>query len=178
MARIKPYRGESINRLRSLVRLSQKPALPIGVNLAFGALSEGISEEHNTSVMTTATDVNNKSTEKKLIYKRLDVYCLNWLPPGELLPYANIKFPTTTHAILSIINEALGINLKTSEVVNEPIPSIPPNGIQLKIAAGSYAWIEGEALFIYTPNAPAKAARSLDRRIPVSLEGRIRVLKS
>ena len=121
--------------------------------------------------------LNNKKHKKDLTYKRLEINCLNWLPAGELLPYADIKFPTTTHAILSIINEALGVNLKPEEVVNETISAIPVNGLKVVIAPGSYAWIDKEALFIYTPNAPSRAARNLDRRVATDKKGRIRVMK-
>lgn len=178
MSRIKPYRGLSHKRLAALVRLSQHPKVPVEVVLSFGPVTEDVSvANYNSKVLVTATDHNGKLTDKEVLYRRLNLEKLKDLPAGELVPYADIQFPTTTHTIIEIINQALGINLSKEEIVDEPIESIPVNGLTVKVKPGSYAWFEGEHFFHYVPNAPQLATRALDLRIPRDSRKRIRVLE-
>lgn len=179
MSRIKPYRGLSHKRLAALVRRSQHPNVPVEVVLSFSPVTEDTSvENYNSSVVVSASDHNGKLTDKEVLYRRLNLEKLKELPAGELVPYADIQFPTTTHTIIEIINQALGINLSKQEIVDEPIESLPVNGLTVKVQPGSYAWLEGEHFFHYVPNAPQLATRAVDLRIPRDNKKRIRVLEA
>ena len=92
------------------------------------------------------------------------------------MPFNPITFPTTMHAILPQLNEALGLNLVASEVSNVALPDIPVNGITITITT-SLAWLPGEYFFKYVPGATRPAARGVTGAIPTDELRRIRVLE-
>lgn len=178
MARIKPYRGKSKDRLNAMIRATTVPAIPRDISLQ---ISDEIKQEKkdntNSAVDVQAVMQHSISEPITLRYRRLNVGHLKYLPNGELLPYENIVFPTTVHQILPIINEALGINLHWSEVINDIIESIPPNGLTIRVNENSHAWLPGAHLFGFAPGADGAAARAVDKRIPTDERRRIRVLE-
>lgn len=176
MSRIQPYKGISSQRLDALIRASQIKSLTQSVTLKFGAVQKSLAAK-NTKVMVTASDLGGSYPAVEVKYVRLNLDVLHILPFGELLPFDNIVFPTTTHAILNTINKAIGLNLAPNEVLDKPITMLPTNSVSLTMLAGSYAWLPGEHEFIYAPDAPERAARAQDLRIPRDERRRIRVLE-
>jgi hypothetical protein len=127
MSRIKLYRGLNHKRLAALVRRSQHPKVPVEVVLSFGPVTEDVSvANYNSKVLVTATDHNGKLTDKEVLYRRLNLEKLKDLPAGELVPYADIQFPTTTHTIP-------GKNVAFMEY-DYKWHGIPPNADQAKEA--------------------------------------------
>lgn len=179
MPRIKPYSGTSSDRLSALIRKAQIPPLPTSVSFSFGTPSVGTKPVPNPTVVSAVASVNGRQEDPVPVdYNRLSGEALHRLPPGELVPYNPITFPTTIHAILPQINEALGINLIAAEVVNTDLPSIPVNGITITIKPTSLAWVPGDYLFAYAPNSIRAAARGASLGIPTDERRRIRVLET
>lgn len=178
MERIKPYRGNSLQRLAVLIRTAQTPSIPSNVELFIGPTQDTGDQFRNTEVMVSHAFHTGVTPEKRVTYQRLELEGLKDLPFGELIPFENITFPTTTHAILDKINKALGINLTADEVVDESIEELPVNGVTLKIKPGSYAWLPGEHKFGFAPKSPTPAARGNDLRIPTDENGRLRILET
>lgn len=179
MPRIKPYQGTSKERLSQLIRDAQQPTLPQTVSFDF---EQPVADTDpnvigSTSVMATAKTGNRVDPAVNVNYKRLSAEVLWDLPPGELIPFDPMIFPTTTHAILPAINQALGLNLLPEEVVNTPLYSIPENGITITITENSLAWRAGSYLFTYAPNADTQAGRGESGAIPTDERRRIRVLE-
>lgn len=178
MARIKPYRGKSKERLNALIRGSTVPSIPQDITLLIDDVVRKQQEENtNTEVDVRAVMLHGTSEPITLKYRRLNIGHLKHLPTGELVPFENISFPTTVHAILPIINEALGVNLQWQEVINDRIDSIPPNGLTIRVNEASHAWLQGSHLFGFAPGADGCAARGVDNRIPTDERKRIRVLE-
>ena len=178
MARIKPYRGKSKERLNAMIRATTVPAIPKDITLL---ISDTVEQEQgqntNSKVDVRAVMSHGVSAPITLKYRRLNIGMLKRLPNGELLPYKDIAFPTTVHQILPIINEALGVDLHWSEVINDRVDSIPANGLTIRINENSHAWRAGTHLFGYAPGADGQAARGQDLRIPTDERKRIRVLE-
>ena len=180
MPRIKPYGGTSKERLSHLIRKAQRPALSSTVSFDFDNPVKDIASPVNgaTKVVTKAKAGNRIDRSVNIGYKRLSAEVLLDLPPGELLPFDPMQFPTTLHAILPQINQALGLDLVTDEVVNIPLLTIPENGITITITENSLAWKPGDYLFTYAPHADKPASRGVNGAIPTDERRRIRVLES
>ncbi|BAW19128.1 hypothetical protein [Ralstonia phage RP31] len=179
MSRIKPYAGTSQARLSQLIRSAQQPVLPSAVNFNFGAPELGSAPvEGSTTVQAEAYTTTRQDEPLAINYKRLSFDALKRLPPGELVPFDPITFPTTVHAILPQINAGLGLDLVTSEVEDTPLDTLPINGITVTITDTSLAWLPGDYFFPYTPNAPLPAARGENGQIPTDQNLRIRVLEN
>lgn len=180
MPRIKPYSGTSKERLSHLIRKAQRPALSSTVSFDFkNPVADVASPVHGaTKVMTKAKAGNRVDKAVNINYKRLSAEVLLDLPPGELLPFDPMMFPTTMHAILPQINQALGLDLITDEVVNTSLLAIPENGLTITITENSLAWKSGDYLFTYAPYADKQAGRGVNGAIPTDERRRIRVLES
>lgn len=178
MSRIKPYQGTSQERLSQLIRDAQQPALASTVSFTFDEPVAVVDSPIGaTNIMTTAKAGSRIDPPVNIRYKRLSAEVLWDLPPGELLPFDPVIFPTTVHSILPIINQALGINLIPEEVVNTTIMTIPENGITITITEKSLAWKAGDYLFTYAPNADKQAGRGVSGAIPTDERRRIRILE-
>lgn len=178
MPRIKPYSGASASRLSTLIRKAQNPPLPEAVTFTFGAPAVGTVPVAGATVVDVTASVNGRQEDPVAVdYKRLSGDALHRLPPGELVPFNPITFPTTMHAILPQINEGLGLNLTTDEVLNVDLPNIPVNGITLTIRPASLAWLPGEYFYRYAPNSVRASARGAGLGIPTDERRRIRVLE-
>ena len=180
MPRIKPYGGTSKERLSHLIRKAQRPALSSTVSFDFDNPVEDTASHviGATKVVTKAKTGHRIDKAVNVGYKRLSAEVLLDLPPGELLPFDPMQFPTTMHAILPQINQALGLDLVTDEVVNTPLLSIPENGLTITITENSLAWRPGDYLFTYAPNADKQAGRGVNGAIPTDERRRIRVLET
>lgn len=178
MSRIKPYQGTSANRLSQLIRNAQMPVLPGNVAFTFGAPKPGTKPVPGaTEVVVAATTGKRQDAPVTVNYKRLSVAVLNRLPPGELVPFDPMIFPTTMHAVLPQINAGLGLDLTPEEVEDAELPSIPINGITITINESSLAWLPGDYFFLYAPAADQPAGRGENGAIPTDERRRIRVLE-
>lgn len=179
MSRIKPYQGTSKERLSQLVRDAQRPPLASTVSFDFNQpIADTDSEVIGATIVeTTAKTSKRTDPPVNVNYKRLSAEVLLDLPPGELLPFDPLLFPTTVHAILPVINQALGLNLLPEEVVNTSLLTIPENGITITITENSLAWRAGSYLFTYAPHADKQAGRGVNNAIPTDERRRIRVLE-
>lgn len=120
MARIKPYGGTSLARLSELIRVSQQPILPENVKYSFSDLMGGMDHSEGDTVVTVVASIGTRVDDPVVVhYRRLDIGILAQLPDGFVLPVPVVEVPFTTHAILPQINEALGLELTTDEVLNE-----------------------------------------------------------
>lgn len=178
MSRIKPYQGTSHARLSQLIRSAQNPPLPGGVSFNFGTPETGARPVPGSTKISVAAQVRARiDPQTTVYYKRLGLDVLNKLPVGEIVPFDPIVFPTTMHAILPQINAGLGLDLSTEEVDDVLMPSIPVNGLTIKINANSLAWIAGDYFFPYAPHADQPAGRGVTGAIPTDERRRIRVLE-
>lgn len=176
MPRIKPYQGTSYERLSTLIRNAQKPALPKSVTFVFESLVGEVDSEV-TSIVAVAKVNKRVDPAETLQYTRLSLGVLFHLPVGELLPFGQMSFPTTVHAILPLINEALGLNLIPEELEDTELPTIPVNGLPLTVTSVSLAWLPGTYLFAYPPGADQPVARSEQGAIPTDERRRMRLLE-
>lgn len=178
MTRIKPYLGTSNERLGNLIRRAQQPVMSSQVSFTYGTpLHVEGGEEGRTEVEVVAKYNRRTDAPTMVTYNRLSIDALNRLPAGELVPFDPMSFPTTTHGILPQINEAMGLSLVPDEVVDAPIPVIPPNGINLTITNQSLAWIPDDYLIYYAPHSIQPAGRGVNGAIPTDENNRIRVLE-
>lgn len=178
MTRIKPYQGTSHTRLSQLIRSSQVPPLPSSTTFTFGPVREGTQPVPGATEIDVAAHAGTRHDAAVTVnYKRLSAEALKRLPAGEIVPFDPMTFPTTMHAILPQINNALGLNLVANEVLDVALPSIPENGITITITASSLAWLAGEYLFPYAPNADRPAGRGAGGAIPTDEQRRIRLLE-
>jgi hypothetical protein len=178
MSRIKPYQGTSANRLSQLIRNAQTPVLPGKVAFTFGVPQPGTKPVPGaTEVVVEASAGKRHDAPVTVNYKRLSVAVLNKLPPGELVPFDPMIFPTTMHGVLPQLNAGLGLDLVADEVEDVELPSIPINGITITIKDNSLAWLPGDYFFLYAPAADQPAGRGENGQIPTDERRRIRVLE-
>lgn len=179
MPRILPYKGTSHARLSQLIRDGQNPVLPSNVNFEFGQPSQGPHTENpgSTTIATVAYAPQRRDPSIDIDFFRLAGDAPKRLPPGELIPFDPILFPTSVHAILPQINQALGLDLVDSEVEDTALPTLPVNGLTIKILPGSLAWLPGEYMYGYAPNSIQPARVAEGGALPVDERRRIRVLE-
>lgn len=179
MPRIKPYQGTSHDRLSQLIRNAQQPPLPLEVSFIHGDPRRGpYPGVGSTTLDTRAVTAIHTDIPVAVNYDRLSVEALQRLPAGELLPFDMISFPTWMHDILPKINEAIGLNLSTDEVLDVELLEIPDNGFTITITEASVAWLPGEYLLTYAPNSILSAGRGVNGAIPTDEKHRIRILEN
>lgn len=178
MSRIKPYQGTSEFRLSQLIRNAQKPPLPGSTTFKFGLPAVGTAPVPGaTAIAVDAYAGKRHDPAVTVNYKRLSAEVLKKLPPGELVPFDPMIFPTTMHAILSQVNAGLGLNLVPEEVADTDLPTIPVNGLTLTINDTSVAWLAGDYFFEYAPGSIQPAGRGVSGAIPTDERMRLRVLE-
>ncbi len=145
MGRLKPYSGTSLNRLVLEINRSNELHLVHGVDFLLSqpmAISKN--NGHNTKVTFIPLVFNQGFKEQDISYRRLDIAVLDNLPSGTVKPVLIDTLPTSTHAILDSINEALGLDLVKEEVADNhyPPPEVLSTNYALTINENvSYSWI-------------------------------------
>lgn len=139
--RITPYSGTSLQRLIELLNRENAVSYVHGTDFTIGLpLGYTDSEGRNTRVLLTVKKPG-KLTPQEVFYRRLNISVLNKLPAGYIKNVYVPKLPFTIHEILPNINEALGLDLTTSEVVNTSY-SVRQSKYKLTIReTASLAWI-------------------------------------
>ena len=176
MARTKPYQGTSHDRLTALINADNGASLHEGTNFTIGTptVSSGPAGR-NTAI--TFTPVNFHIYQPQTLrYKRLSLAVLSSLAVGEILPVTITAIPFTTHSILSVINEALGLNLTTDEVLNEQFTTVEQTyRIKIKDNVSSLAWIDSEFSYV----AQHEFSRLLEDGTPRLMEdGSLRLMET
>lgn len=173
MPTIKPYAGESHDRLTALINLDNQTNLVEGIDFNFGPVSEFAGNgNRNSRVTIVPTDAN--ILPATISYRRLSATVLNNLPAGEIAPVILNSFNFDTYSILANINSSLGLDLTSSEVdntiFNEARLQYP-----LNIVSGSLAWIPStynykvdSPLFIHAEN---NTILTTQNGFPFELEG-------
>lgn len=172
--RVKPYKGESLARLIKLITDAQPFPLPQQVKLELG-IPEAEGDEGVTGVDAIAViSQDNTQPAVRLQYIRLSLDVLKNLPEGEILSFNDVVFPTSTHKILDIINDRLGLDLLATEVEDIDLPT-RPDEMPVRILEGNYAWIPGLHHFPLL-SIPSTARITMTRDLRITQDGRIRII--
>lgn len=168
MANIHPYAGKSVQRLTQMLNEDGGTSYVHGTDLTFGASSAYTdSQGRNTRTVVHPADHVTFPKDEYVRYIRLDLAVLG-LIPGNVYPVVQVDaLPLTIHSILDKINEALGLDLEPSEVVNEEHRSIQSE-YPLKIA-DSIAWLPG-TVFNFKVDAGLSGVMLLEDGTPMLLE--------
>lgn len=176
MARLKPYAGTSHARLTALLNAGNNLSLQENVDFTFGTPTV-ISGPNgrNTSVVFNPVNYQIYDTQT-LRYRRLNLSALAQLGSEEILPVTIQTIPFTTHGILSVINEALGLNLIASEVLDETFNTVQTTyRVRIRDNSSSLAWVASE--FYYTANH--QLARLMEDGSPRLMEdGTVRTMET
>lgn len=151
MPRRLPYAGTSVQRLVNLINTDNNTKLTLDVDFTLGQPTPSFTDSYNTRVTFTPVN-NNLFRQQSINYRRLSLSVINDLPASERLPII-LELPTTIHESLSVINNALGINLTTAEVLDGPIvTSNTQYTLRIRDSFSSYAWLQSELVFTVNPD--------------------------
>lgn len=167
MARVKPYRGNSVARVAALINQTNLTNLNNGIDYTLGSpvVSPG-PNGRNTSVVFTPTNFQVYQPQT-IRYKRLSLAVLGNLSAEEIQTVAITQVPFTIVSILPAINEALGLDLQASEVYNEQFTTVNPTyRLKIRDNNSSLAWVDSEFYF----TASHQRARLLEDGTPRLLE--------
>lgn len=141
MPTIKPYSGNSRDRLVKLINDDNGTNYQYGVEYTFGTPSPATGTGgRNTKIRLIPTD-STQYGQQDISYWRLPLSVLDQLPAGEIDKVKIDALPFKIHDVLDRINEALGIDLAPEEVLNTEY-TLPQEKYQLRIASASssLAW--------------------------------------
>jgi hypothetical protein len=148
MANTTPYAGASDQRLADLINQDNQTALQLGVDFTFGPpFPYTDTQGRNTQITLFPVPGKMWPGPVTVHYTRMPLTVLNDLPPGYVSPVTIPLMPFTLYDIMDQINEALGLNLSTDEVVNvlyqneQPFYRLPIKN------SSSLAWIDSDYEF-------------------------------
>lgn len=148
MARTKPYSGRSLDRLVSLINLNNGLNLNYNTDFTLTNLTSVVGTNGRNTQLTFTPRQFQFYNNQNIQYKRLSLAVLNTLPAEEIQKVVIQRVPFFTHEVLPEINEALGLNLDPSEVLNELHTSIVDSyRIKIRDNSASFAWLESEFYF-------------------------------
>lgn len=141
MADMRPYGGSSLARLAKMINDDNATQLIPGVDYTLGPpLAYTDTEGRNTQVVLTPLVATATKVAQNVHFWRLDLAVLGELPPGYIQPVVIDTVPFTIHQILPQLNQALGLDLTESEVVNTQY-TVPQAAYTLQIRnENSLAW--------------------------------------
>lgn len=117
MAKVRPYKGQSPQRLIAMINQKNGSNLQLGIDLTFGPPVSWVDEENrNTKISAIPTEQSIYSKPQDVFYWRLNLQVLGNLPEGVVEKVVIPGFPFSVHQILPAINEALGLDLREEEV--------------------------------------------------------------
>lgn len=142
----KPYGGTSRQRLTDLINSANGSDLIEGIDFEYGDIEPYLDQEGlNTKVTLKSLKLGKNDTD--IHYARLGIDVLGHLPEDFIRSVWIDEFPFGIHAVLDRINEALGLDLVSEEVVDLRFDDLQ-EAYPLRIVPGkSYAWTESEYLF-------------------------------
>lgn len=149
----KPYLGLSSVRLTTLINKSNPDQAPLrlGTDFQFGSPHPTTESGYNTRVRLQ--NLNPEGSDQDIFYNRLGLDVLADLPEGFVSKVAIGSYDFTIHGAINAINAALGLNLKTDEVVDHHFTT-PQAKYPLTIGnRGSLAWLDDTTYFfeLYSP---------------------------
>lgn len=148
MARIKPYSGRSLDRLVALINLNNGLNLTYNTDFTLNNLSSIVGTNGRNSQLVFTPKLFQFYNNQNIQYRRLSLAVLNTLPAEEIQTVVIQRVPFFTHEILPEINEALGLNLDPSEVLNElHTTMVDSYRIKIKDNVSSLAWLDSEFIF-------------------------------
>lgn len=141
MADMRPYGGTSLARLAKMINDDNATNLIPGVDYTLGPpLAYTDTEGRNTQVLLTPLVETDVKVPQNVHFWRLDLAVLGELPSGYVQPVVIDTVPFTIHQILPQLNQALGLDLEASEVVNTRY-TVPQAAYALQIRnESSLAW--------------------------------------
>lgn len=117
MAKIRPYKGTSPQRLVALINQENGSDLQLGIDLSFGPPAPWVDEQaRNTKISAIPSPTSIYKKPQDVFYWRLNLRVLDNLPDGVVEKVVIPGFPFSIHSILPAINAALGLDLRPEEV--------------------------------------------------------------
>lgn len=146
LEKFKPYGGTSKQRLTDLINSANGTSLIEGIDFEYGPVTPYLDQEgYNSKVTLKSLKLGKNDTD--IHYARLGIDVLSHLPEDFIQAVWIDEFPFEIHAVLDRINEALGLDLVSEEVVDLRFDELQ-EAYPLRIAPGkSYAWTPSEYLF-------------------------------
>mgnify|MGYP003345125697 CR=1 FL=1 len=144
MQPIRPYGGISRDRLTALINNHNHTNRVEGVDFTYGPVSvaAGVHGE-NSKITLTPLPGTWYDGPVDVYYTRLSLQVLNNLPQGFTRPAIINQFPFWIHQKLDEINDALGLNLDPSEVVNTKYEHAQGSyRLQIISNTSSHAWVQ------------------------------------
>lgn len=143
MPTLTPYIGTSVDRLTKMINQDNGKQLQVGVDFTYGTPVTVTSGKDGRNTKVTLTPIPGTKYEKDgpkdVFYWRLGIDALGRLPAGSLDEVQVPNVPFKIHAILPLINQALGLNLLPEEVENTEY-TVQADSYTLTIVEGSLAW--------------------------------------
>lgn len=143
-----PYAGLSPERLTALINQDNNSRLRLGVDFTFG-IPGPYSDTfgRNTQVSLTPAPGTPYPAPETAKYTRLPLTVLDALPEGWVQPVAIDTLPFKLSMLLDQINQALGLNLTSGEIVDVTYDSLQLT-YRLPINEGvSLGWVDSEFEF-------------------------------
>ena len=141
MAAPKPYLGISRNRLTDLINEVNGKGRVEGVDFTYGTARPATGPNNeNTAITLTPVPGTHYVGPVDVYYNRLPISVLADLPAGSTRKAVLNQFPMWIRNNIAEINEALGLDLDPSEVVNA-VYYTPQASYPLTINSTSLAWL-------------------------------------
>lgn len=148
MADTPPYIGLSPQRLTDLINNDNNSRLRLGVDFTFGVPGPySDTQGRNTAVTLSPGEGTPYPAAQDAHYTRLPLTVLDELPEGWVQPVFIDSLPFKLSLLLGQINQALGVNLTSGEIVDVTYNSLQLS-YRLPINEGvSLGWVDSEFEF-------------------------------
>jgi hypothetical protein len=140
-----PYIGLSAERVLELANTKNSKSYQLGVDFNWGTVESAVAPGGRNSRVRLLSLLPDYQSDW-LYFRRLSPTDIDKQPEGDIQLVEMPDLPTSTHAILPLLNEALGLNLVPEEVEDLTYTDIQET-YPLTIKEGSYAWTPGTYQF-------------------------------
>lgn len=149
MSRIKPYAGNSRDRLTALINQTNSTQIKEGVDFRYEELKGDFGpNSQNTSVKLVPMPGTPYLRIPKVYFWRLSLEVLENLPAGEVQSVPISSAPFWIHDKLDVINQSLGLDLQPEEVHNDLVTSLSSNYTLRADGSKSFAWVDSSYTFV------------------------------
>lgn len=135
-----PYKGTSEVRLVDLINEANGTELKLTDDFTFGAISDYTDAQGRNTKIVLKANASTSFADDVVFYNRLPITVLTNLPDIDERIVRIESLPTSVHELLDDINETLGLDLTTDEVLNTTITE-KESTYPLTIVDGSVAWL-------------------------------------
>lgn len=140
-----PYKGSSSDQVLNLANGQNSKTYQLGVDFNWGDVEPAqASGGRNSRIRLISLKADY--ADDWLYYRRRPPASIAKQPEGDIQEIEMPALPTTTHAILDLINEALGLDLAADEVENLTYSEVASE-YPLMLKATSLAWTSGTYMF-------------------------------